>query len=85
MPLAGFESAIPVSELLQTHDLDLAATGIDSSQFNTLHRVLHFSVQHSISLFITIMNNTPAFRHDCNICRWGQNYICNALIHKRAI
>ena len=85
MPLAGFESAIPGSELLQTQALDLAATGIDASQFNTLYRVLHFSVQNSVSMFITIINNTPAFRYDRNICRWGQNYSCNALIHKMAI
>jgi hypothetical protein len=31
MPLAGFESAIPACERLQTHALDSTVTGIDSS------------------------------------------------------
>jgi hypothetical protein len=39
MPLAGFE---PASELLQTHTLDLAGTGIgSSSNYNTFLKLRH--------------------------------------------
>jgi len=53
IPQAGFEPAIPASEMPQNHALDRPATGTDTQQ---LHRVL-YSVQKGLALVSDLSHN----------------------------
>jgi len=40
MSPVGLEPAIPANEWLQTHNLGCTATGIDTTEINTLHGII---------------------------------------------
>ena len=55
MPPAGFEPAIPASELSQTHALDRAATGIGSPSIKALNILQR--IENAVDIFSVFFNH----------------------------